>query len=49
MDLKLSEVVQKIAKRKLKPHEKALVLEMCCTDLEDEDVEVPYVRYVFRH
>nr|CAB3267419.1 ubiquitin-like modifier-activating enzyme 1 [Phallusia mammillata] len=46
---KLSEVVQKVSKRKLRSHEKALVLEMCCNDTEGEDVEVPYVRYVFRH
>ncbi|XP_078494377.1 ubiquitin-like modifier-activating enzyme 1 [Ciona intestinalis] len=45
---KMSEVVQKVSKRKLQPHEKALVLEMCCNDVDGEDVEVPYVRYVFR-
>lgn len=49
LNQKISECVQKIAKRKLKPHEKALVLEMCCNDKDGEDVEVPYVRYVFRH
>nr|XP_039247456.1 ubiquitin-like modifier-activating enzyme 1 [Styela clava] len=46
---KLSEVVQKVSKKKLRSHEKALVLEICCNDKTGEDVEVPYVRYVFRH
>jgi len=48
-ELKLSDCVQKIAKRKLKAYEKAMVLEICCNDDEGEDVDVPYVRYVFRH
>lgn len=48
LDQKISECIQKVAKRKIKPHEKALVLEMCCNDKDGEDVEVPYVRYVFR-
>uniref|UniRef100_A0AAR2M1Q8 E1 ubiquitin-activating enzyme n=1 Tax=Pygocentrus nattereri TaxID=42514 RepID=A0AAR2M1Q8_PYGNA len=30
------------------PHVKALVFELCCNDLTDEDVEVPYVRYTIR-
>jgi len=49
MGLKMSDVVQKVAKRKLLTHEKSMVFEMCCNDLEDNDVDVPYVRYVFRH
>jgi ubiquitin-activating enzyme E1 len=46
---RLSEVVQKISKRKLQKHEKYLVLEMCANDTDGEDVEVPYIRYKFRH
>jgi len=45
---KLSDVVQKIAKRKFQKHEKYLVLEMCANDTDGEDVEVPYIRYRFR-
>ncbi|XP_015770174.1 PREDICTED: LOW QUALITY PROTEIN: ubiquitin-like modifier-activating enzyme 1 [Acropora digitifera] len=40
--------VETISKKKIKPYVKALVLELCCNDKEGEDVEVPYVRYVFR-
>ncbi|NP_001171842.1 ubiquitin-like modifier-activating enzyme 1 [Saccoglossus kowalevskii] len=43
--MKVSEVVQKVSKKKIKPHVKALVLELCCNDTEGEDVEVPYVKY----
>lgn len=46
--LKLSEVVQRVSKKKIKPHVRALVFELCCNDEEGEDVEVPYVKYRFR-
>lgn len=46
MDLAMSEVVKRVSKKKLEPHVKALVFELCCNNLEGEDVEVPYVRYV---
>jgi len=46
MDLPMSEVVKRVSKKKLEPHVKALVFELCCNDLEGEDVEVPYVRYL---
>merc|ERR1712200_127826 len=29
----------------IEPHVEALVLELCCNDENDEDVEVPYVKY----
>lgn len=45
---KVSEAVEKVSKKRIKPHVKALVLELCCNDKEGEDVEVPYVRYRFR-
>ena len=48
MGLKMSEVVQRVSKKKIKPHVRALVFELCCTDEEGEDVEVPYVKYRFR-
>lgn len=45
MGLLMSEVVKKVSKKKLEPHVKALVFELCCNDAEGNDVEVPYVRY----
>jgi ubiquitin-activating enzyme E1 len=45
MDLKMSEVVRRVSKKKIEPHVRALVFELCCNDTEGEDVEVPYVRY----
>jgi len=46
--LPLSEVVKKVSKKKIPPHVKALVLEICCNDTDGEDVEVPYVKYNLR-
>lgn len=45
MDIKMSEVVKKVSKKRLEPHVKALVFELCCNDIDGNDVEVPYVRY----
>lgn len=45
LELSMSEVVRKVSKRKLEPHVKALVFELCCNDKDGNDVEVPYVRY----
>jgi ubiquitin-activating enzyme E1 len=46
MNLPLCEVVRRVSKKKLEPHVKALVFELCCNDKDGEDVEVPYVRYL---
>uniref|UniRef100_A0A8D3D8K7 E1 ubiquitin-activating enzyme n=1 Tax=Scophthalmus maximus TaxID=52904 RepID=A0A8D3D8K7_SCOMX len=48
LDLPMTEIVTKVSKKKLGKHVKALVFELCCNDLSDEDVEVPYVRYTIR-
>ncbi|XP_061760453.1 ubiquitin-like modifier-activating enzyme 1 [Nerophis ophidion] len=48
LDLPMTEIVTKVSKKKLGKHVKALVFELCCNDLTDEDVEVPYVRYTIR-
>eukprot|EP00117_Sycon_ciliatum_P031358 scpid5278/ scgid24543/ Ubiquitin-like modifier-activating enzyme 1; Ubiquitin-activating enzyme E1 len=48
MDWKMTDLVQKISKKKLRPHVKCLVFELCCSDVNDEDVEVPYIKYRFR-
>lgn len=45
MNLPMSELVRKVSKKQIAPHERALVFEICCNDEEGEDVEVPYVRY----
>lgn len=45
LDLLMSEVVKRVSKRKIEPHIKALVFELCCNDVDGGDVEVPYVRY----
>lgn len=45
LKLPMSEVVRKVSKKKIEPHVKALVFEICCNNDENEDVEVPYVRY----
>lgn len=48
MSCRMTEIVTKVSKKKLGKHVKALVFELCCNDLSDEDVEVPYVRYTIR-
>ncbi|CAN9516154.1 unnamed protein product [Ophioblennius macclurei] len=48
LDLPMTEIVTKVSKKKLGRHVKALVFELCCDDLSDKDVEVPYVRYTIR-
>ncbi|KAL3317491.1 E1 ubiquitin-activating protein [Cichlidogyrus casuarinus] len=43
--MKMSEAVEAVSKKPIPAHVKALVFEICCTDEEDNDVDVPYVRY----
>jgi ubiquitin-activating enzyme E1 len=45
LSLSMSEVVRRVSKKKIEPHVRALVFEICCNDDEGEDVEVPYVKY----
>ncbi|KAL9916302.1 ubiquitin-like activating enzyme 1 isoform 1-T2 [Glossina fuscipes fuscipes] len=45
LPLPMSEVVRRVSKKRIEPHERSLVFEICCNDEEGEDVEVPYVRY----
>ena len=42
---RISQTCEKVSKKKIKPHVRTLVLELCCDDREGEDVEVPYVKY----
>eukprot|EP00794_Sanderia_malayensis_P007342 gene7342-8162_t len=42
----ISVTVEKLSKKKInKEHIHHLVLELCCNDVDGEDVEVPYIRY----
>lgn len=45
MGLGMKELVEKISKKTIEPHVRSLVFELCCNDLDGEDVEVPYVKY----
>ncbi|XP_002063972.4 ubiquitin-like modifier-activating enzyme 1 [Drosophila willistoni] len=45
LPLAMSEVVRRVSKRRIEPHERSLVFEICCNNTDGEDVEVPYVRY----
>merc|ERR1712168_1559115 len=45
MKMPVSQVVKTVSKKDIDPWVKALVFELCCNDTDDEDVEVPYVKY----
>nr|CAH7745178.1 unnamed protein product [Callosobruchus chinensis] len=45
LNLPMTEVVKRVSKKRLEPHVKALVFELCCNNADGEDVEVPYVKY----
>lgn len=47
MAMTMTEIVRRVTKREIAPHERALIFEICCNDEDGEDVEVPYVRYTF--
>uniref|UniRef100_A0A8D8LVH5 E1 ubiquitin-activating enzyme n=1 Tax=Cacopsylla melanoneura TaxID=428564 RepID=A0A8D8LVH5_9HEMI len=49
LNLSLVEVVRRVSRKKIEPHVRALVFELCCTDDTDEDVEVPFVKYNLTH
>ena len=45
----MSQLVTEVSKTEYKPTQNFVTFEICCNDVEDdEDVEVPYVRYRFR-
>jgi len=46
--MKLSDVVKTISNTEFKPKQTYIIAEICCTDENDDDVEVPCVRYKFR-
>lgn len=45
IDLRLSELVKKLSKKEIGENVKSLIFEICCNDLNGEDVEVPCVKY----
>ncbi|CAK4482313.1 unnamed protein product [Aphanomyces euteiches] len=48
MAMKISELVTTITKTDLPPNQKYLILEICATDADGEDLELPYIRYQYR-
>jgi ubiquitin-activating enzyme E1 len=48
MPLPMSKLVTAVSKAEFKPTQQYITFEICCNDEDDEDVEVPYVRYKFR-
>jgi len=47
MPMTMSQLVLEVSKTEFKPKQKYITFEICCNDADDEDVEVPYVRYRF--
>lgn len=45
LETPISKTIEKVSKKKIKPHQKILVLELCCNDKDGEDVDIPYVKY----
>ncbi|KAJ8963633.1 hypothetical protein NQ314_005480, partial [Rhamnusium bicolor] len=45
LGLTMTEVVKRVSKKRIEPHVRALVFELCCNDADGNDVEVPYVKY----
>lgn len=43
LGLKLTDLVEQVSKKSVPSHSKTLLLEICADDLQDEDVEVPFI------
>ena len=49
MSMEMSELYQSVLKTEIDPGKQYLVFELCCNEMdEDDDVDVPYVRYKFK-
>ncbi|TMW63332.1 hypothetical protein Poli38472_002273 [Pythium oligandrum] len=48
MAMKMSELVETVTKKPIDPNLKYLILEVCATDADDEDVEIPYLRFHYK-
>ncbi|XP_019850641.1 PREDICTED: ubiquitin-like modifier-activating enzyme 1 isoform X3 [Amphimedon queenslandica] len=44
----MTEVAKAASKKGIAPHVRNLVFEICCSDDQGEDVEVPYIKYNFK-
>lgn len=42
----ISQLVEAVGKKPIPAHVRTLVLELMCSDMDDNDVEVPYVKYI---
>jgi len=50
MPMPMSQLVAEVSKAEIKPKQSYIIMEICANDAtDDEDVEVPYVRYKFRN
>lgn len=48
MAMKISELIHTVTKKPIDPKLKYLILEVCATDADGEDVELPYLRYHYK-
>lgn len=48
MGMKLSQLVESISKKPIPEHQKEVIFEMVAEDLDEEDVEVPYIKVKIR-
>eukprot|EP00966_Prymnesium_polylepis_P010309 237910-Prymnesium_polylepis.1 len=46
--MKMSQLVKTVSNNDFQPRQTYIICEICCSDENDEDVEVPAVRYKFR-
>ena len=45
MGMTMEAIVEEVQKKKIDPHEKYLIFEIVCDDVNGDDVEVPFVTY----
>jgi ubiquitin-activating enzyme E1 len=48
MAMKMSQLVETVTKKPIDANLKYLILEVCATDADDEDLELPYIRFHYR-
>lgn len=45
LKMPMTEVVKAVSKNPILPHVRSLVFELCCNDVDGEDIEVPFIQY----
>ncbi|OQR75773.1 ubiquitin modifier-activating enzyme 1, partial [Tropilaelaps mercedesae] len=45
LKMTMSEIVENVSGKKIPPHVRALTFDLCCDDLNGQDLEVPFVNY----